>query len=170
MAARQSRVRGHIGRGERRKTTWVGPAIQGFVNVASGGSTIISSATNEEPETVVRVRGMVAIEAQSYAADLGITGAFGMGIVSAEAFAIGITAVPKPFANADWGGWLVWRSFGLRFESITQAGVLLASWSMEIDSKAMRKAVANEVLVSVAESQGGAFALFDGTRVLTMLH
>jgi len=40
----------------------------------------------------------------------------------------------------------------------------------EVDSKAMRKVEPSTVLVAVAESFGGAFAIVDMTRSLLMLH
>ncbi len=152
-----------------RLTQWIGPADQPFVAVASGGKTIIESVSFEEPLTIMRTRGMVSIQLQTFAGDLSIVGAFGIGIVSAEAFAAGVGSVPGPFTNADWGGWFVWRSFGHHFELQTAVAGFLGSWSMEIDSKAMRKVSPNEVMVVVAESEVGAFLLFDGTRHLTKL-
>ncbi len=129
----------------------------------------MASLSFEEPLTIVRTRGMLSIELNSYAADLVIAGAFGMGVVSTEAFTAGIASVPEPFSDADWGGWFVWRSFAHRYELITAASSLLATWSMEIDSKAMRKVQVNETLVVVAESQVGDFSVFDGTRHLLKL-
>jgi len=152
-----------------RLTQWIGPADQGFVSVAAAGATLMTSVVFEEPLTVVRIRGHMTIIPDSTAADVSIVGAFGMGIVSAEASAAGIVSIPEPFSDADWGGWMLWRSFAMRFESITQAGVLLANWAFELDSKAMRKMSPNEVLVAVVESQSGAFAISVATRVLLKL-
>ena len=152
-----------------RLTQWLGPADQGFVSVAATGSSLVATAPFTEPATLMRTRGAVSIIPDSTAADVSIVGAIGMAIVSTDAVGIGITAIPTPYADADWGGWFVWRSFAFRFESITQVGVLLGSWSLEIDSKAMRKITPNETMVIVAESQGGAFAITDGTRHLIKL-
>ena len=140
------------------------------MNVAAGGATLLSAITFEAPGTIVRARGIIAIKLQTYAADVEINGAFGVGLVSREAFDIGITAVPEPFMDADWGGWMVWKPFAMRYESITQAGVLLGSWTFEIDSKAMRKVETNSAMVFVAESRGGAFAVAEDVRLLQMLH
>ena len=168
MARQLSR---HRPRGKARLTQWVGPADQAFVNVATGGSTLVALVSFEEALTVIRNRGGFAHKPQAYSSDLTYAGAVGMGIVTAEAFAIGITAIPTPFSDADWGGWMVWRSFAQQNElQGTAANVIFpAAVVMEIDSKAMRKVTPNEVLVIIAESQSGAFALSAGIRTLVKL-
>jgi len=152
-----------------RLTDWIGPADQGFVNIASTGATIISSASFEAPATVVRTRGYVGIRPQSAAADVTMIGAIGVGIVSAEALAAGVASVPTPFRDADWGGWHVWRSFAFEFQFGDASGFILWDFGFEVDSKAMRKIASNEAIVVVAESQQGAFGLFDGMRTLIKL-
>ncbi len=111
---------------------------------------------------------MFSIKLPTYAADNSFAGALGMALVTAEAFAAGIASVPEPFSDADWGGWLVWRSFAHHYDVSTDVGRMLGSWSMEIDSKAMRKASPNEVLIVVVESQsgGGAFDVAAPIRTL----
>ena len=106
---------------------------------------------------------------QVFTADLNIVGAFGMGIVSAEAFAAGIGSIPIPFLDGAWGGWMVWRSFSYRFEFATAAAVNFPGWNFEVDSKAMRKVTPNEVLVLIGEGQGGAFSISVPMRVLVKL-
>ena len=128
MARRRAPV-GRVSESQRRKTQWGGLADQGLVAVASGGSTLIASTAFEAPGTIVRSRGNLTVQPQSFSADVTIVGAFGIGLVTAEALAIGITALPTPFRDSDWGGWIVWQAFTHRFESISQVGVLLGSWS-----------------------------------------
>ena len=156
--------------GQRRLTQWVGPADQGFINVASGGASIISSISFEEQTTAVRIRGDLTIIPQSSAADLTIVGAYGEGIVTQEAFAAGVASMPEPFTDGDWGGWMVWRSFSFRLEVGTDTtGFEFLPWDMEVDSKAMRKISPNEVLVAIAESQTGAFSISAPVRTLLKL-
>ena len=131
---------------------------------------MVASASFEEPLTIMRTRGVVSIQPGSFSADLNVMGAIGMAIVLAEALAIGITAIPEPFNDADWGGWFVWRSFALHLDVGTSVGFdANSALNIEIDSKAMRKVSPNEALVVVAESQAGAFDIFDGTRHLLKL-
>ena len=147
---------------------WVGPADQGYVAVASNTKVLISFATFAEPVTVIRVRGQVSVFGAA-TGDLNIIGAFGMGIVSDEAFAAGVGSIPGPFSNADWGGWFVWRSFSYRIDFQDATGVNWPNWSFEVDSKAMRKLKSNETLVLVSESQQGAYSISTPLRTLTKL-
>ena len=155
--------------GHRRLTQWVGPAIQGYVSVASAGATLIASVPLDEAATIVRTRGQVSVKPFTFAADLNVVGAIGLGIVSSEALAVGVTAVPEPFADGDWGGWFVWRSFSFHYEFGTAVGQSIESMDFEIDSKAMRKGGPNESVVIVAESQGGAFDISMPLRMLIKL-
>jgi len=165
--ARPRRVFGSHGPG--RLTTWIAPAAQDFVAVASAGATILGSFAFEEPVTIIRVRGFAGIKVNSQAASVNLVGAIGMGVVSAEAFGVGITAVPEPWNDGDWGGWFMWRSFAGRLEFDDASGVVFTDWGLEIDSKAMRRVKTNEVVVIVAESITGAFDVSPGMRMLVKL-
>ena len=167
MASRSRVVRGRAGKA--RLTQWVGPADQGYVAVLTAAATAVAFVSFEEALTVMRTRGMVSIRPEVVGADLDIVGAVGVGIVSAEAQAIGITAIPTPFSNGDWGGWMVWRSFSYRFEFADATGVNFVNWNFEIDSKAMRKVTPNEALVIIAESQVGAYRISTPLRHLVKL-
>ncbi len=167
MARPRSRFVGRQG-GHRRLTQWVGPPAQAFVAVANGGATIIDSLVIEESATIVRNRGAVVIRPSFVGADLAIVGAYGVGVVSSEAFTAGIASVPEPYSDADWGGWMVWRSFASQIEFDVD-GTFVSSFQLEIDLNAMRKVTPNEVVVYVAESQSGAFSVMDGLRTLVKL-
>ncbi len=130
---------------------------------------LLGSAPFEEAATIMRTRGQVSIIPQAVSADVAIAGAFGIGIVSQEAFAAGVASIPEPFSDGDWGGWFVWRAFTYRLEFIDASGTEFPNWTLEIDSKAMRKVSTNEVAVLVAESQAGAFAIATPVRLLVKL-
>ena len=155
--------------GPRRLTQWIGPADQNFVSVASGGGTLVAFGPLTEQTTIVRTRGMVTVRPAAVTVDLTVCGAFGVGIVSDEARVAGIASIPEPFSDADWGGWLVWRSFTYRFEFGTAVGIDFPNWSFEVDSKAMRKVSPNESFVFVAESQSGAYQISAPLRTLVKL-
>ena len=167
----RARTRFPAGRGgHKRLNEWVGPPEQGFVAVATTGATLVSSLVVEEAITIVRTRGMVSIDPNVFSADLNVVGAFGIGIVSAEAFGIGITAIPTPYSDADWPGWLMWESFAFRLEFSDATGVTMpGSLQINVDSKGMRRIGSNEAVVFVAESQEGAFTIADCTRQLFKL-
>jgi len=59
-------------------------------------------------------------------------------------------------------------TFHFEFQDATGSGIVQVQY--ELDSKAMRKVEPGTVLVAVAESFGGAFAIVDMTRSLLMLH
>ena len=149
-------------RSPRRLTAWsLGPGGDDLASLdqlslsATGDSIFGSGVTPVVPAlTVVRLRGVLRLNLT--AADTGGSGfnyAVGIGIVSADAFTVGATAVPKPFTDADWPGWM-WHHFG---QLSTAVGALTTTNAhpalvTEIDSKAMRKLRLNEVLFGIIEA------------------
>ncbi len=99
--------------------------------------------------------------------DLVFKGAYGIGIVSDQAFAAGAASVPGPWSDPDFP-WLVWESFeGLYiFHDATGQSNFQG---FQFDSKAMRKVKQNETVVVVCESQAGAFDLSSAFRMLVKL-
>ena len=88
---------------------------------------------------------MVTVNPSVVNADLQIVGAFGIGVVSAEALAIGEAWSLPPL-----------RILGCRIEPLRS-------------SHTHRKIGANESLVMIAESQTGAFEISTPLRTLVML-
>lgn len=164
-----ARPRRAFGQKSSRLTQWIGPAVQGPVGVASGGATALAFAAFTESQTVIRTRGVVSINPQAVSADVDITGAVGICVVSDEARVAGVASMPEPFTDGDWGGWYVWLPFSFHFEFATAAAVNYPNWNFEIDSKAMRRVSPNETLVCVAESQTGAFEIAASIRTLVKL-
>jgi len=163
--------------GSKRQVTWVGPADQDVIAIASGASAIVASfspfsgASMHKP-TVIRTRGVVSVRPQSFSGDLGLGGAWGVCIVSDEAFAAGAGSIPRPFDDAGWDGWFVWQAFTGRFDVTTDVGrVGFANTSIthDIDSKAMRKVSDNETVVLMCESQTGALQAVMHLRMLFKL-
>ena len=168
-----ARPRGFRSSGVKRQVNWVGLADQGFITVANATSVLIASFNSDVGSmprpTVVRSRGSVTIKSNDEA-DLSIVGAYGVCIVTLDAFTAGTASVPSPFLDADWEGWFVWRSFSYT-QLFVGAGANLVQNSIhqEVDSKAMRKMGSNEVLVQVAASQSGAFGISMPLRFLFKL-
>ncbi len=158
------------GRGPRRMTEW--SSYDGASTaVADTGATLLSGLAFESPGTLIRTRGIFSIAPQTFAADLVIVGAYGIGIVSAEAFAAGVASIPEPASDADWGGWMVIEPFSFRTEFLDSTGVVFpSSFTVNVDSKAMRKVEPNSVAVVVVDSLAGAFNVVDMTRLLLKLH
>ncbi len=146
------------------------------MNVATTAKAIVASfAPDSIPfnkPTVVRTRGFVGVRPQAFSADIGIGGAYGLCVVSTDAFAAGAASIPGPFDDAGWDGWFVWGSFAGRFDVTTdigREGFANTSMNFEVDSKAMRKISDNETIVLMAESQTGAFAIAMHLRMLLKL-
>ena len=163
--------------GSRRQTTWVGPADQNVVLVATTASGIIASfapfsgASMHKP-MIIRTRGQLTIRPQAHTTTQSIGGAFGICVVSDEAFAAGAALIPRPFDDAGWDGWFVWQSFVYQLAVSTDIGRLGPSQSgmnFEIDSKAMRKVSDNETIVLMCESQTGAINVGAHLRLLMKL-
>jgi len=105
----------------------------------------------------------------------GFHGAIGIGVVTDDAFGVGVSAVPDPLDEMEWDGWL-WHSF---FDIHTAASPLddgvnaaTVGWQKDIDSKAMRKLNLGDTIFAIAEVTMGGTAvmqLFLDTRVLLKL-
>ncbi len=120
----------------------------------------------------MRTRGEVGIVPQSFAADVTVGGAFGVCIVSDEAFAAGTASIPRPFDDANWGGWFMWQSFFGVFEfadATGRVGLNANTLRYQVDSKAMRKVGQNETVVLMCESQTGAFDIAMHLRLLFLM-
>ena len=130
--------------------------------------------------TIVRIRGSWSayLEAANVANDHFDTLAVGIGIVTAAAFAIGVTALPSPLAEIGWEGWIYHEMISglaaiVTTGSETWGNAGSASFRGVIDSKAMRKIGSDEVLFGIVEVEneaGAVSAQFDArTRVLVKL-
>jgi len=156
----------------RPKRQWIGTADQGSAAVASGAKAIIQSLDVAGPVTILRNRGILNIAAQAGSADLIIDGAYGIGVVSDVALALGITAVPGPFDESGWGGWLFHQFFQYQIDVTTDIGRMGGSqFSRQyvVDSKAMRKLGDNERMVEIIESRNGALTVFAPVRTLVLV-
>jgi hypothetical protein len=79
-------------------------------------------------------------------------GAFGMCVVSDNAFAAGAASIPGPFTDTDSELWFV-HQYLFSPTTISGAGTLRdAMFQYEIDSKAMRKFTQEERIVLMVEN------------------
>ncbi len=175
------RKSGFIVRGgaKRRETIWFGgtsfrqtlaaPTSSALVQVLSVG------ALSLRPFTVIRTRGILNVKSDQKAADEAYGASYGHAIVSDEASALGLTAVPDPTSDSDSDLWFVYEFIlgefvfgsGVAFEA--NAGV-----ERVVDFKAMRKVEDGQDVVVVVEGAGAAIAggsIISGfTRILVKLH
>ena len=109
----------------RRRTGWEeGPGSSTLTSFTVSGSAILGSGLTllQDGLTLVRSRG--SLEARLQAASTipsGFHCAIGIGVVTADAFGIGITAVPIPISNVDWNGWLFHQFFDFHIASLNNS-------------------------------------------------
>jgi len=159
-----------------RLTQWLDlvPAITTF---SASGSVILFALTTAEkalrPFTVIRSRLLVGIASDQSAASEDQVAALGIAVVSDQAQAIGVTAVPTPITDLASDLWLMHQLLYNTFVFGTGVGFQddgLHQYA--IDSKAMRKVEDGEDVVVVGEGSGAGdgFRLTVGGRILVKLH
>ena len=100
-------------------------------------------------------------------------GSFGKIVVTEQAVAIGVTAVPNPSGiDGDPGAdWYVWQGMQTDWRLVGTTGVTVIGQQYTIDSKAMRKVGPNQDVITVVDMQAGAGAkLSTNGRQLIQLH
>ena len=125
-----------------------------------------------EALTLVRTRGRFDFSLSSYtSAGDGYQGAVAIGLASLPAFTAGIGSLPTPISEMGWDGWL-WHSI-VGIHSALAAGATavgqIASISLEVDSKAMRKLTDQMVIfaaIEVVELGTASLNVFFDSRML----
>ena len=120
------------------------------------GSFILSTQWDE---TVTRTRGQLTVTSDQIAAVEVSMGAFGMIVVSDDAFTAGIGSVPGPVSDIGNDGWFVWQPLATYFDLIGGRVPLYQT----IDSKAKRIVREGSRVLVIAE--GGASPQVEGLRV-----
>ena len=170
-------------RANRRLTAWsLGPGGDDLVTldretISVSDVTILGSGiTPVIPNlTIIRIHGFMTIQLATAGTALGgYNWAAGIGIFTLDAFSIGDTAVPHPFLDIDWPGWMWHGMGGIR----TVLGALAIGdpsvnpVTVPIESKSMRKLRLNEVFGLVFESGEAGTSVIQveaATRVLVKL-
>ena len=151
---RHSRV---VSRGSRRQTSWLDVVPTSTTVSGAGGTLLVSLTTAEKakrPFTIIRTHLVAQLVSDQGIATEQYGGAIGFAVVSDQAEAIGITALPKPVADNDSNLWFVhqWMmgffDFGTAASFIEQTG---QGQNYVIDSKAMRKVEDGQDVVLVHE-------------------
>ncbi len=179
MARRNIRRSFVGGRAQRRLTEWQGytAGLTDAVNLAAATSQLDSSTTEATlasvvPATIVRVWGELWIKSDQLAATENPYGAYGMAVVSEQARALGVTALPAAMADSGSDLWFVqglWHA-GVSVSTVAGTEQLWSRYSF--DSRAMRKISDGEGIVFMIENQhathGARYQLF--YRTLFKLH
>ena len=162
-------------RSSRKPTDWSASLPQAALTAVPAASAVLDQVLIPivGGETLIRSRGMLSFGSDQQAASEVILGAYGIGVVSAQAVSVGITAIPHPATDAAWGGWL-WHTFLQMEIRIGDATGMNPAWlqSIVIDSKAMRKIGEEERLVFVVENTSAStgFEVASSVRLLSKVH
>jgi len=174
MARRLSR--GRFVRPAPKTKIWIG---NGLVNTTIAGSstTLLTSLAGGalllRPFTILRSHMEILFKSDQTSVSEVPQGAYGETVVSDNASAVGVTAVPNPSSvdgdpDADW---YVWQALASAFVHATNAAFIEGGRLFVIDSKAMRKVGANDDIVGVVDMQSGPGAtIMFGGRTLIQLH
>ena len=165
-----------VGRSSRRTTTWFFSANVNVEAAVAANSAALSQTFNAaalalRPFTIVRTRGYIWAASDQAAAFEVPFGAVGFSVVSDQAAAIGVTAVPSPVA--DEGSELFFNFQGWIASGAGQAASQSnGSRLFEFDSKAQRKVSESEdlaVVIANASAADGAVVVLK-FRMLVKLH
>ncbi len=164
------------GRSSGRQTEWLASAdVSAGVAVAAATLVFDSSMAVGElakrPFTITRVRGIMAVRSSQVAALQDQFGALGFAVVSDEAVAVGVSALPAPITNEQSDLFFVWLPFA-QSQGVSSSGAGIFSVSYQLDSKAQRKVEPGQDIVVVVEnaSASTAFTYFLKWRMLIKTH
>ena len=145
----------------RRQTGWDEGPLSTTITISAAGATLwtIGQAFLTDGLTVIRLRGSYDLSVFSAAAagDHFDTIGVGIGIVTAAAFAVGVTAVPSPLTEISWEGWMFHELVcGLRgATAVPEWGTAGGAYHRGvIDSKAMRRGGEDMVIFGCVEAEG----------------
>ena len=141
--------------GARRSTSWsAGPrGVTGTISASEVSIFGTGTQATVDGLTLVRTRGEILLSLDSGTAiDDGYQFAFGLCIVTENAFNAGVASVPTPLTDIAWDGWLFHTQGNLKIASTTiENGLGTTNARIPIDSKAMRKFKNTDVMVGVLE-------------------
>jgi len=164
-------------RRSRRETQWLEmPVVNTTLAAASTAALVLVLTTAEKamrPFTIVRTRMFFHVASDQVAADESQSCALGIAVVSDQAVAIGVTAVPTPDTDRGSDLWLVYEEmFSKLVIGGTADSVGLVGMFQKVDSKAMRKVEEGQdvaVVIETTPSSSGVIAAIGG-RLLIKLH
>jgi len=178
MATRFRTIRGV--RRQVRETLWFGiPAGRDTMSAASTAVLALSlnaGALALRPFTVVRTLVHMSLKSDQTAAIENYDAAFGAAVVSDQAVAIGITAVPTPMTDLASDLWLFHKILDGSFLFLDATGSTQLNavplGGITAESRAMRKVNADQDIVFVTETStasSGAI-MYSAGRMLIKLH
>ncbi len=159
-----------------RQTRWVAIAPTN-TNLAAISTAVLfggfsSDILAQRPFTIVRNHVFFRVSSDQSATPELYLAAIGFAVVTSQALAIGVTAVPTPFTDQVSDAFFVWGQLGGTIDVATAVGKTELGKDMQIDSKAMRKVDDGfDVAISVETAPIGEGAdVVKSGRMLIKLH
>jgi len=175
MARNFTRGRGRLG--ARRETQWVAIAETQTALAGANSALLFTGLTaallGMRPFTIIRTRGVMHIRSDNVAADETYGGGLSFAVVSDQALAIGVTAVPTPMTDRDSDLFFVFEEMYSRQEVFTSVGVESTVGEFkEWDSKGARKVEEGQDVAIVIEagSLSSGVTMIKAGRMLIKLH
>ncbi len=156
-----------------RETKWV-PIAPTFTSLAANTPVIFTgfaaSQLSLRPFTIIRVRGFIVVATDQAIAFENFQATLGMAVVSEQALAIGVTAVPTPEADRDSDLFFVFEEGAGVVAAITSTGIAGNSHARPFDSKGMRKVEeGQDIAITEENTAGGGVTMFKSGRLLMKL-
>ena len=125
------------------------------------GSGVVLNSVGEQ--TILRTRGLLhAFLISATAAGDGFTGAAGIIVVTDQAFAAGVAAMPSPVNEMESDGWLWHQWISVHAgEAGGLSGGPEGAQREQVDSKAMRKVNGEQTVVAILETTESGTAVMD---------
>jgi len=175
-----SRRSGLVLRGgaNRRATVWLGAPMVSTTLAANNTVVLLLSlnaaALALRPFTIVRTRGNWLLNSDQEVASERFGAALGIAVVSDQATAIGISALPTPITDASSDMFLLYEAWvgHATFDVTAVVSMSTNEQPRSIDSKAMRKVNDGQDIVTVIESSSineGSVSWYQ-QRMLIKLH
>ncbi len=171
-----ARKSGFVRRGGsmRRESLWVAGDFA-TATLASTNAVALTHSPNAallalRPYTVVRTRGFMYVSSDQTGASEIYTISMGHAVVSDQAQAIGITALPTPDTDRGSDLFFVFEDLFGRFEFISGVGTQERGIWKEYDSKAMRRVNDDEQCVVTVECPSTSGIISHAFRTLIKLH
>ncbi len=160
----------------KRETAWFD--IGATRTTLAGGTPVLFTGLNAaglslRPFTIVRFRGFLHCASDQIAASEGYMAHMAIAIVTDQALAIGVTAVPNPVADRGSDLWFLYETLAGRILFGDATGFTTAGVTKEVDNKAMRKVDIGQDMATVVETEAGTFGgsiLTKVGRMLVKLH
>jgi len=175
---RTVRRSGRVFRGGRmrRETLWTGITETETAMAAASTAVLFTgfgaSTLALRPFTIVRVRGWWHLRSDQLAGTESYMAGIGMAVVSDQALAIGVTAVPTPFTDKASDLWFLHDIMSGQFAVSSAIGILEVGRGKELESRAMRKVEEGQdvaLSIETASTSNGAVIAKAG-RILIKLH